>query len=169
MGDVLLLAAVAAVFVLGYWIARKLDRGMEATRPGPADRLAAGDRLRIGFSDPLAAGGLTDVLEGYSRSHPEISLRLLGGTEAELLKALDTDRLDVVFLSGDVANPARMRYDGRQIRLTRTPVRTRCAGLPVEPVSGGAVCQRVLWAARRQAAPVRSFLDVLETEAETLE
>ena len=99
MQDVLLLAAVAAIFAFGWFLMGKLDRFLEANCPARTPQFPSGENtLRLGFCDSAAAGSIADVLEQYSRLYPDISVRIFCGSEEELLEGFSTGRFDVVFL-----------------------------------------------------------------------
>ena len=54
--------------------------------------------LRIGFSNPLMAGGLADAFETYGKQHPDVSIHIFSGEESELCRELETHKLDIIFL-----------------------------------------------------------------------
>lgn len=146
MQDVLLLAAVAAVFVFGWFLMDKLDRFLESNRHMQEGQLSsASNTLRLGFCDPTAADSIADVLAYYAEMYPDISVRIYCGTEAKLLKSLSTGRSDVIFLPQNTEIPANMEYNSRIVSLNRTPVRMKYGGLPLEPIADGHIIQKVLW------------------------
>lgn len=99
MQDVLLLAAVAVTFALGWFLMGKLDRFLEADRHEQESRLSSGgNALRLGFCDPMCADSVTEVLEQYSGFHPDLSVHVFFGSERELLKGLLAGKFDVIFL-----------------------------------------------------------------------
>lgn len=157
MRDWLLIAAVAAVFAFGWFLMGKLDVFLERNRQA----LAASDesRLRLGFANPLAADGLLEVLERYSEKRPDVSVCLLSGTEEQLLEGLSGHRLDVIFLPEGAALPDKMQYHSRKILLNPTPVVTRYGGLPVEPIAGKGLAQKMVWRQAGITPAAGSFLD----------
>ncbi|MDO4337814.1 MAG: LysR substrate-binding domain-containing protein [Eubacteriales bacterium] len=97
MRDMLLLAPLAMIFILGWFIVKKVDYFLENNQEiQPQD---VGRRLRIGFSDPLAAESISDILEKYSAKYPDIPVSLFYGTEEELVRKLSADKLDIIFLA----------------------------------------------------------------------
>ncbi|MCE8014358.1 LysR family transcriptional regulator [Halomonas daqingensis] len=54
-------------------------------------------RLRIGSSEDFAGSWLPQVLETFHRWHPQASIELKVGITAELIRQLQTERLEVVF------------------------------------------------------------------------
>ena len=62
MQDVVLLVSTSAIFVFGYFLMNKLDVFLENNWNRQETALTYGENsLRIGFSNPLMAGGLADV------------------------------------------------------------------------------------------------------------
>lgn len=98
MQDILLIAAVAAVFAFGWYLMGKLDAFLESNRQDQIALLSASENiLRIGFFDPLVADSLSGVLEKYSKIHPSVSASLFSGTETELMREFSLHKLDMIF------------------------------------------------------------------------
>lgn len=162
MRDLLLLAAVTAAFVLGYFVLKKLDCLLEQSRREWSLSLPSCDkRLRIGFSDPLVAGSLSDVLGRYSMTYPDSPVCLCSGPDEELLRRFSEGELDIIFMPESIENPTETDYDSRQISLTRTPVCTKLGGLSIEPVTGGTITQKVLYSKMPKASYAPCFIKCL--------
>ena len=98
MRDVVLLVSTSAIFVFGYFLMNKLDAFLENNWNEQENALAYGENsLRIGFSNPLMAGDLSDVLETYGKQHPDVSIHIFSGEESELCRELETHKLDIIF------------------------------------------------------------------------
>lgn len=107
MQEVLLFAAVAAMFSFGWFLMGKLDGFLEAKGQGQKlQRSPGGNTLWLGVCNPMIAESMTDVLEQYSQLYPDISVRVFCGPEEELLKGFSTEKFDVVFLPKGAQNPA---------------------------------------------------------------
>ena len=99
MQDVILLVSTSAIFIFGYFMVKKLDAFLENNRNEQENALTYGENsLRIGFSNPLMAGGLSDVFETYGEQHPDVSVYIFSGEESELCRELETHKLDIIFL-----------------------------------------------------------------------
>jgi len=159
MQDLLLLMAAAAMFVLGYFVMKKLDHFLEnmdhaaALQPRPQE-----NSLRIGFSDPLAADSITDILDAYTKSRRKASIYFLSGTENELLRELSRHRLDMVFLPESIAVPERTHYNVEEVSLGCTPVIATYSGLEIEPVTERQISQKVLWEDQEKASIASDFI-----------
>lgn len=56
--------------------------------------------LRLGSMETTAAIRLPQILTKYREQHPEVKLSLLTGTTAELIKAVESHRIDGAFVGG---------------------------------------------------------------------
>ena len=75
MQDVILLVSTSAIFIFGYFLMKKLDVFLENNWNRQETALTYGENsLRIGFSNPLMAGGLADAFETYGKQHPDVSI-----------------------------------------------------------------------------------------------
>ena len=99
MQDVILLVSTSAIFIFGYFLMKKLDVFLENNWNEQETALTYSENsLRIGFSNPLMAGGLSDVFETYGEQHPDVSVYIFSGEESELCRELETHKLDIIFL-----------------------------------------------------------------------
>lgn len=163
MKNVLLLAAVAAVFAFGWFLMGKLDRFLEENFQAQGARLSSGgNALRLGFFDPTAADSIADVLERYAEIRPDISARIFCGTEEELVKGFFAGKFDVIFLPENAEVPVHMQCNSRIVSLNRTPVTMKYAGLPIEPITDGHITQNVLWAGEDASSLAGCFMECLE-------
>ena len=87
MQDVILLVSTSAIFIFGYFLMKKLDVFLENNWNRQETALPYGENsLRIGFSNPLMAGGLADAFETYGKQHPDVSIHIFSGEESELCR-----------------------------------------------------------------------------------
>lgn len=153
MQDMLLLATVAVIFSLGWFLMKKLDLFLESNRRMQEFRLPSGENvLRLGFCNPMAADGITDALEQYSRLYPDRPVRVFYGTEKELLEGLSAGKFNVIFLPENAELSASIRYDSRMVSLSHGPVIMKYGGLPIEPLTNGSRLQKMVWAGEAAAA-----------------
>lgn len=163
MQEALLLAAVAAVFLFGWFLMGKLDCFLKANCYIEELPLSSGgNTLRLGFCNPMAAESITGVLEQYSKLYPDISVRIFCGSEEKLLKGLLAGRFDVIFLPENAEIPAHMHENSRMVSLNYTPAVMKYGGLPIEPIADGHMLQTVLWMGGAASAFVGCFMKCLE-------
>lgn len=164
MRDFLLLTAVAAAFLFGFFVMGKLGRFLEsnsrATAFSPRTRESS---LRLGLSDPLVTDSVAGILGPFTGSRLDISVCLFSGSAEELLGALSGQQLDAVFLPVNVALPEGTHYNMGEVFLARTPVITRYSSLEIEPVTEGEMLQNVLWDSAGGTAIAGDFIGYLKT------
>lgn len=164
MRDLLLLAGVIAICVYGYFVMDRLDRFLAHNSHVLAiPQRSGGERLYIGFSQPLSANGLSELLEQYSLKYPDVSVTLFTGSNEELIKKLSQDELDLIFLPESIENPSKAHYDSRRILLHCAPLVTSRGGLPIEPISEAAMPQHIFCRRTPKSPSVRRFIECLQT------
>ncbi|NWD05189.1 LysR family transcriptional regulator [Pseudomonas gingeri] len=89
---------------LGY--ARRILQLTDESRSALMDTGVPSGLLRLGSMETTAAIRLPQVLTRYRERFPEVRLSLLTGTTAELIKAIETHRLDGAFVGGFHQNSA---------------------------------------------------------------
>ena len=162
MQDVILLVSTSAIFIFGYFLMKKLDVFLENNWNEQETALTYSENsLRIGFSNPLMAGGLADVLEIYGKQHPDVSIHIFSGEESELCRELETHKLDMIFLPENTAVSEKTHYNARMVLLRCAPVVMEYAGLPVEPIAQNPITQKVLWRNSKKAPIIDFFIAYL--------
>ena len=136
MQDVILLVSTSAIFIFGYFLMKKLDVFLENNWNRQETALTFGENsLRIGFSNPLVAGGLADAFETYGKQHPDVSIHIFSGEESELCRELETHKLDIIFLPENTDISKKTHYNARMVLLRCAPVVMEYADLPIEPIT----------------------------------
>ncbi len=88
----------AGTTLLGY--ARRILQLVEESRSALADDAAPSGALRLGSMETTAAVRLPGMLARYRRDFPGVQLSLVTGTTAELVRAVESQRLDAAFVGG---------------------------------------------------------------------
>lgn len=94
---------VAGETFLGY--ARRILQLTEESRSALLDTGVPNGPLRLGSMETTAAIRLPKILTRYREQHPDVQLSLLTGTTAELIKAIESHRIDGAFVGGFHQNP----------------------------------------------------------------
>ena len=157
MREVSVLLALAAAAGLGYLLVRRLDRFVKQAPPEEPGR----GSLRIGFSDPTAAGGAAEALERFSREEPETAVQLYSGTEEELIEELSARRLDVILIPDRFELPEGLPFLSGAVRLERRPLLLRRGGTPVHPVRKDSLPLCVLWHRTADGRKIRHLTECL--------
>ena len=162
MRDVILLVSTSAICIFGYFLMDKLDAFLENNRNEQENALTYGENsLRIGFSDPFMAGGLSDVFETYGEQHPDVSIYIFSGEESELCKELETHKLDIIFLPENTDISKKTHYNAQVVLLRCAPVVMEDADLPIEPITQNPITQIALWRDSQKSPVVDFFMGCL--------
>lgn len=166
MQTLLLLAVAAAIFVLGWFLMKRLDCFFENNRRlQAAECLSGKNTLQIGLSNPAAADCIANILEQYSKIDDNISFRIFYGTEDELIKGFIVNKLDMVFLPENLPEnidiPVDVRYNVKKVLLSCAPVIMKYGGLPIEPIAHKNIVQNILYAKETKASPVSHFAEYI--------
>ncbi|MGE7989795.1 LysR family transcriptional regulator [Pseudomonas sp. NPDC089554] len=89
---------------LGY--ARRILQLTDESRSALLDTGIPTGPLRLGSMETTAAIRLPRILTQYRERHPDVHLSLLTGTTAELIKAIESHRIDGAFVGGFHQNAA---------------------------------------------------------------
>ncbi|MFG5861312.1 LysR family transcriptional regulator [Metapseudomonas lalkuanensis] len=101
--------------VLDY--ARRILQLTDECRSALLDTATPMGLLRLGSMETTAAIRLPQVLTKYREKHPQVQLSLLTGTTVELIKAVESHRLDGAFVGGFHQNPALSQQEVLQEEL----------------------------------------------------
>ena len=169
MQDILLIAAVAAVFAFGWYLMGKLDAFLESNRQDQIVLLSASENiLRIGFFDLLVADSLFGVLEKYSKIHPSVSVSLFSGTETELMREFSSHKLNMILLPENASVPEKICGQVGEVSFEHLPVVMQYGGLQIEPITEGWVQQKVVWEKIETASEVNRFIQFLKEDTSIL-
>ena len=154
MRGLLLIALLAVIVLMGYFLMKRLDGVLEERRR-PEELPCAGkpDSLRVGLLNPTAADGITELLHLYAQRYPDTVVSLHYGGKEELTDALSRDGLDLIFL------PDRGGYASDRAW------ESSLALPPAAPASGQGDCgpQRLVWRKAVKNPAVSDFLECLRT------
>lgn len=162
MQDVILLVSTSAIFIFGYFMVKKLDAFLENNWNEQEHALIHGENsLKIGFSNPLMADSLSDVLETYGKQHPDVFIHIFSGEDSELCRELETHKLDIIFLPENTDISKKTHYNVRMVLLRCAPVVMEYAGLPIEPITQNQITQIALWRDSKKSSVVDFFIGCL--------
>ena len=162
MQDVILLVSTSAIFIFGYFMVKKLDAFLENNWNEQEHALIHGENsLKIGFSNPLMADSLSDVLETYGKQHPDVFIHIFSGEDSELCRELETHKLDIIFLPENTDISKKTHYNARMVLPRCAPVVMEDADLPIEPITRNQSTQIALWRDSKKSPVVDFFIGCL--------
>ena len=113
--------------------------------------------LRIGFSNPLMAGGLADTFETYGKQHP-MSLSIFS---AEKKVNCAENWKHTKFLPENTDISKKTHYNARMVLLRCAPVVMEYADLPIEPITQNQITQIALWRDSKKSPVIDFFIGCL--------
>ena len=101
MDGLILLSALVAFGIFGYYVMARIDRFLECVRKqnGPHETIPP---LNIAASSTGAIPAITRVLNDIRDQHPDIQCNLFFGKEQEVIQAFDVGKADVAIVSAEV-------------------------------------------------------------------
>lgn len=146
MKELLLVCAVAAIIVFGYFIMKKLDAFLENNRR-LIDAEIAKNSLYLAFDNPMILDSLMPLFEKFSKANPNCQLHFLFGNTEDIYDKLNKNRIDFGFIE----NNAFANDDTYHEK----------AGCTIEPLNPSEVQTAVIWKKASINAFVDSFSDLL--------
>ena len=141
MKDLFLVCTVAAVFVFGYFMMKKLDLllGRSVEKEGGNMGEAV---LRLAVEDPLTANAATSMVERFSKKNPNCRINMICATAEEIYEKLACGELDFGFIAGAYSGG---EYGCADILLEHSGIFCDIEGMTLEPIELEDIKTAVLW------------------------
>lgn len=153
MQNILLMAAVAAILIAGWFFTKRMENFLkENDTETQQDEVAVTGRggFSIGFENPFAAQSIANALEKFSAKYPGVPVQFLGGSREELICGLTENRLDLIFLSEMDDFSERMGYNSRKVTMCSSSLNVNDGGPAVAPIVQGRIVQKAVWRKREE-------------------
>ena len=159
MKELLLVCAVAAIIVFGYFVMKKLDAFLENNRH-LIDEEIAENSLFIAFDNPMILDSLMPLFEKFSMANPNCQLHFLFGNTEDIYDKLNKNRIDFGFIENNTsANDDT--YNCLILSAKQNSIICEKAGCTVEPMNPSEIQTAVIWKKTSSNALVNSFSDLL--------
>lgn len=146
MEDVILIISVAGVMVLGFFLMKRLDAFLASNHAAmQSGELNREQTLRIAFSNPLVANGITSALERFSKRFPDTSVYLYAGDADTIFRLFASGNIDVVFLPVSIRCDDFASYDKIEVTLQQDGLSSDMLNLPLLPLGAELVQQLIVW------------------------
>jgi len=133
MKDFFLITIMLAVFVLGYFVMKKIDSFIEENRRLiHAENRQNRTHICIAAESPMLLDSIADQLAAYSRANPFIEFFLSSGKAERILQKLMDETLDIAILTEDTNRSLNEHYGQIRIPYRTGEVLSTALGLPVE-------------------------------------
>ena len=159
MKELLLVCAVAAIIVFGYFVMKKLDAFLENNRH-LIDEEIAENSLFIAFDNPMILDSLMPLFEKFSMANPNCQLHFLFGNTEDIYDKLNKNRIDFGFIENNAyANDDT--YNCLILSAKQNSMICEKAGCTIEPLNPSVIQTAVIWKKASSNALVNSFSDLL--------
>lgn len=159
MKELLLVCAVAAIVVFGYFIMKKLDAFLENNRR-LIDVEIAENSLFLAFDNPMILDSLMPLFEKFSKANPNCQLHFLFGNTEDIYDKLNNNRIDF----GVIENNVSLNDDTYRcliLSAKQNSIFSEKAGCTIEPLNPSEIQIAVIWKKASINAFVDSFSDLL--------
>lgn len=159
MKELLLVCAVAAIIVFGYFVMKKLDAFLENNRHLIEEEIAE-NSLFIAFDNPMILDSLMPLFEKFSMANPNCQLHFLFGNTEDIYDKLNKNRIDFGFIENNAfANDDT--YNCLILSAKQNSMICEKAGCTIEPLNPSVIQTAVIWKKASSNALVNSFSDLL--------
>lgn len=159
MKELLLMCAVAAIIVFGYFVMKKLDAFLENNRR-LIDAEIAENSLYLAFDNPMILDSLMPLFEKFSKGNPNCQIHFLFGNTEDIYDKLNKNRIDFGFIENN-ASANDDTYRCLIISTKQNSIVCEKAGCTIEPLNPSEIQTAVIWKKASSNALVDSFYDLL--------
>ena len=159
MKELLLVCAVAAFIVYGYFIMKKLDAFLANNRRLIEAEIAE-NSLFVAFDNPMILDSLMPLFEKFSMAIPNCQLHFLFGNTEDIYDKLNKNRIDFGFIENN-ASANDDTYNCLILSAKQNSMICEKAGCTIEPLNPSVIQTAVIWKKASSNALVNSFSDLL--------
>ena len=155
----MLVCAVAAIIVFGYFIMKRLDAFL-ANNHRLIDAEIAENSLNLAFDNPMILDSLIPLFEKFSKANPNCQLHFLFGNTEDIYDKLNKNRTDFGFIENN-ASANDDTYNCLIISAKQNSIICEKTGCTIEPLNPSEIQIAVIWKRDSSNAFVNSFSDLL--------
>lgn len=164
MKELMIACAVAAIFVFGYFIMKKLDAFLAANRRCiDNDKEMPENSLLLAFDNPMILDALSPLFEEFSKANPNCRLHFLFGNTEDIYDKLNKNSIDFAFIKYTAANN-ETAYHHLIISPKQDSFFCDNIGHPIEPLNPAEIQTAVIWKKASNNALAESFGDLLSNQ-----
>ena len=160
MRGFVLICAVAAVFIFGYFIMKKLDDFLDNNRRQISEDIGT-HSLRIAFEMPVLIASVADLMDRFSKENQNCDLYLFYGSADEIEKRLTENKLDFGFVAADSICTSEKEFASIILPLKQSVIHSETVDLPVRPIEASEIATRIIWKENRVNRYGKHFAELL--------
>lgn len=157
MKELIVLFAVAAVFVFGFFIMKRLDEFLD-NRCVEKDYTENG--LVLAFDNPLIISSLMPLFEKFQKANPECRFHFLYGNAEDIFENMDHTRVDFGFIK----YTSLEKEDGYSILIispNQNSIFCKNIECLIEPLNSGQIQIAIIWKKDLNSTFAKCFSDWL--------
>ena len=159
MKELLLMCAVAAIIVFGYFVMKKLDAFLANNRR-LAEAEIAENSLYLAFDNPMILDSLMPLFEKFSKANPNCQFHFLFGNTEDIYDKLNKNCICIGFIENN-ASANDDTYNCIIISAKQNNIICEKTGCTIEPLNPSGIQTAVVWKKASSNALVNSFSDLL--------
>lgn len=144
MKDLILICIVVFVFILGYFIMKKVDMFLAENNLQTKEHYSASS-LRIAFETPDLVGQTAELLERFSKKDPSCEIILFYGSAEKIEKGLKNQELDFGFITDTCRDFLDGGFDSLFVSIKQGIVISNSVGLSVLPLDKSEKNLKIVW------------------------
>lgn len=144
MKDFILICAVAAVFIFGYFIVKKVDVFLENSRKQTLE-ISRSSSLRIAFETPTEVESAFEFMQKFLKQNPDCKLYLFCGSAQEIVNKMEANEIDFGFITEKSTCAFDKEYVSIIVPLRQNAIALESIGLSVTPLENSKIKARVIW------------------------
>ena len=144
MKDLILICAVAAVLVFGYFIVKKVYIFLENSRKQTSE-ISKRSSLRIAFETPAGIESASELMKKFSNQYPDCEFYLFCGSAQEIVNKMKANEIDFGFITENSICAFDKEYVSILIPLRQNAITMESIGLSVTSLENSEIMARVIW------------------------
>ena len=146
MKDFILICTVVSVFILGYFIMRKVDMFLAENNLQTKEHYLASS-IRIAFETLDLVEQSAELLERFSKKDPSCEIMLFYGSAEKIETGLKNQELDFGFITNTCYDLLDGGFDSLFISIKQRTVISDSVGLSVIPLDKSEKNMKIVWIA----------------------
>lgn len=162
MKEVMLICIVVFIFILGYFIMRKLDMFLAENNLQTKEHDFASS-LRIAFETLDLVEQTAELLERFSKKDPGCEIILFYGSAEKIEKGLKNQELDFGFITDSYHDLLEGGFDSLPVSVRQGTVISNSAGFSVLPLDNSEKKLKIVWMTDEKNHKKKMFAEVLRS------
>lgn len=163
MKDFILICAVAAVFVFGYIVVKKVDNFLENSHRHTT-KIQKDSLLRIAFEMPVVIESASQLMEKFSKEYPDCEFFLFCGSAQEIVNKLETNEIDFGFVTENSICTFNKKYGSIILPLQPNTITVDSIGYSVIPLEDSKIMTRVIWDEKNETHYQKRFAEYINNK-----